>query len=364
MQIVYYHFFNQTGYSCSAQDYILSMTRTCPEINVKSVPINPTTHVGIGPNRNQLFAALTRKPITSPFVVLTHTTPDRFKKLKGSSRNVGFCLYETIGLPPAWVTHMNKMDRIVTASDFNRQSFMSDGVTVPIFTVPHCFDERLFNQDCVSFGRYQQFTFMGLGTWKQRKNWETLIRGFYLAFRKSDDVCLVIKTDKPADLQAAVARIKKLPEFRSKDTAPIYPERRSLCTFEEIPHIMKQADVIVSTSLGEGFGLVGMHSMALKIPLITVNYGGATQYAKQEYCTLIEPSRFEKILMLDKIPQFRSRIWPTVTVESVAEALKFCRSSPAVISHKAEKAYEFVHRTMGYQAIGPLFASALTGDLT
>ncbi len=252
MQIHYHAYANQTGYSISAQDYILAMLHVDPGIDIKFHPQN-RHHLGISPNRRQLLKSLQNKPDQSDQIHIYHTTPYRYRRTKGSKKSIGICLFETINPPKQWVNEMNTMDAIIVASAFNEGVFKASGVERPIHVVPHCFDTTMFHRDVEPTGRYQLTTFLSIGTWKKRKNWEGLIKAFYDGFSAKDGVCLLIKTDKPRELQSMVQRIKRTCEWRSKDTAPVYSEENLACYFEEIPKIMKKGDIYVCASRGEGF---------------------------------------------------------------------------------------------------------------
>jgi glycosyltransferase involved in cell wall biosynthesis len=200
-------------------------------------------------------------------------------------------------------------------------------------------------------------TFLSIGTWKNRKNWEMLIKAFYDGFSKKDNVCLLLKTDKPDSLQDLVVRVKRQCEWRSKDTAPIYSEENQGCYFEDIPKIMKKGDVYISASLGEGFGLPGLHAMALGLPVITVRFGGSLEYALPDICTYIEPKSYKTYNVMDGIPQFNNCIWPVLRIGDVRDAMRKVYEDYPTESKNA--AYKYAHKNFSYEAIGPKFVEAV-----
>lgn len=359
MQLIYNHFLNHTGYSIAAQDYILSILRVSHNFDIRSIPYNTSIRSGISVQRQQFFNQLINKKVNNPFTCFSHSTPDRFVKLKGASLNAGFCIFETITIPDHWVKHMNTMDLIVTASDFNRLCFINCGVKQPIKVVPHAFDELLFNKSSKNTGRYKLFTFLSIGTWRKRKNWETLIKSFYEAFEQKDEVCLLIKTDKLSEMQSLITKTKQMPQWKSKQTAPIFLENKALCSFEEIPEIIKKADVYVNASLGEGYGLSGMQALAMNIPILITKFGGSLEYAKPEFSTYIEPNGYSTLPNMDNFPQFKNAIWPQIEINEVAEKMKYMKTNYSDVMAKTEKGYNFVHMNMSYNAIGPKILSAL-----
>ncbi len=348
MQIHYHCYLNQTGYSVAAQEYILSMLHVDPSIDIKIHPQN-RHHLGISPNRRQLLKSLQSRPDQSDQIHIYHTTPYRYRRAKGSKKSIGICLFETINPPKQWVNEMNTMDAIVVASAFNQGIFEASGVERPIHIVPHCFDTTMFHREVRPTGRYQPTTFLSIGTWKKRKNWEGLIKAFYDGFSAKDGVCLLAKTDKPRELQSMVQRIKRTCEWRSKDTAPVYSEENLACYFEEIPKIMKKGDIYVCASHGEGFGLPGMHAMALGVPLVTTRYGGVLEYALPGLCTYIQPAGYKTQAEMDGVPQFNNCIWPHLKIGEIRDRMRQARNAPA---SQVDAAYDFIHKTFNYDVIG------------
>lgn len=357
MQLVYHAYMNATGYSIAAQDYILAMKELRPDLNVKLHYMNLATHTGISPNRHQYFTAMNKEENSLPQVAVYHCIPQRYRRPRGPKKFFGVTLFETMTPPSGWIKMMNEMDEIITASQFNARVFKQHGLTIPVQVIPHAFDKKLFHKDVVPHGRYRQFTFMSIGTWKKRKNWEQLIKAFYDGFERKDNVCLLIKTDKIKELEQMVLTIKRTCEWRSKETAPIYAEQKNNCHFEEIPALMKKCDVYVSPSLGEGFGLPGLHAMALGIPVITTKYGGVTEYAKPETCTFIEPKEYKTLPTMDGIPQFNNCIWPVLRITDVRDAMRSVYDNYP--QEKAMVAYQFVHENFNYDVIGQKFLEAL-----
>jgi len=359
MQINYHGYFNQTGYSIAAQDYLLSMLHVRPDLDIKVHFVNKKIGDGVSSNRKQLFTSLSKKTITEPSVNIYHCIPPRYRRPHGKSKHIGICVFETINIPKNWIEIMNNMDAIITASEFNKQIFITNGLKVPVHVIPHCFDTKLFNQKTKPFGRYNKMTFLSIGTWKKRKNWESLIKGWYEAFELKHNVCLLIKTDKPGELKSLVQKVKQNDKWRAKATAPIYCEENALCNFEEIPNFMKKGHIYINCSLGEGFSISGLHAMALKMPIIMTRFGGCLEYAKPELCTYFEPQKYQTIPVMDNIPQLSNCIWPYISTEEIASKMIYILKKTKEREEKAEQAYNYVHNNFTYEVIGNKFLEIL-----
>ena len=359
MQLNYFFYANSTGYGTSAQDNIFAMLKVKPDVDIRVHYMNGDISGGISSNRKQLLTALHKKEARTPSLNLYHSIPIRYRRPPGKTKHFGFCVFETINPPEDWIETMNNMDGILTASRFNKSIFENSGVKVPITVVPHCFDPKLFHKQVKPRGSYRQTTFISLGTWKERKNWKGLIKAWYEAFEEKNDVCLLIKTDKPNELKRAVQESKRTSQWRSKSTAPIYCEENPICDFEEIPRFLKKGDIYISTSLGEGFGLGGMNSMALGIPVITTRFGGCLQYAEPDLCTYLEPSRYRRIPIMDKIPQLSNCIWPQIDTKEIVQKMRYVFMNVKDREIKAEKAYKMVHEQYTYDVVGKAMLNVL-----
>jgi len=360
MQLDFKFYLNSTGYSIASQESILSVRHIDPEFNIKATFLNVQADAGVSRNRRQIFAAMKATPPASEQVSLYQSIPYLYRRLRHAKKHIGFCVFETINPPKEWIKLMNEMDSILTATMFNKRIFEQAGVTLPITVIPHCFDPKMFNKDVKPNGRYDKTTFFAMGTWKNRKNWPTLIKAFYDAFEVKDNVCLLIKTDNPSVLEAEVMRIKRAGEWRSKRTAPIYTEKRAHCDFEDIPSIMKKGDIYVSTSLGEGFGISGMNAMALGIPVITPRFGGCLEYALPDLCTYINPKSYKTYRVMDGITQFNNCIWPVLSIGDTRDAMRSVYENFKDAEKKAAAAYKYVHNNFTYDVIGPKFIEAVS----
>ena len=363
MQLNYHAYMNQSGYSVAASDYLFSLLSNYPDINIKLHLINKKLGDGISSNRKQILGSLEKKERTEPSIDFYHCIPPRYRRQKGVSKHIGFCVFETINPPKNWVEMMNNMDSIVTASHFNKNTFAEAGVKVPISVVPHCFDARLFNKNVKNSGRYGRTTFISIGTWKKRKNWEMLIRGWYEAFENKHNVCLLIKTDKPNELKAMVQQIKQNSDWRAKNTAPIYCEEKVLVDFEDIPSLLRKGDIYVSASIGEGFALPVLHAMAMGIPVLTTRFGGVLEYAKPELCNYFEPLRYITIPLMDNIPQLTNCIWPYISIKEIAQKMQKVLFDIKDREIKAERAYEYVHANLTYNPIAKKMFKAIWGEI-
>lgn len=350
MEILYNMYCNATGYSVSSQDYVMSLLGT-NECKIKLQPVNQR-FVGISKSRLEWIDSLRKTEISDNYISIQQCIPPVYSQFK-KHKNIGIAVFETIDPPKSWITNTNKMDLILFPSHFNKNTFISAGLKTPSEVIPHCFDVKLFNDKVKPKGRYNRFTFMYIATYRQRKNFDELINGYYDAFSDSDNVCLIIKTDKAKQLNGLILSIKSQ-KWRSKNTSPIYLDDQ-IIDFEEIPSYMKKADVVISPSRGEGFNIPCLHALALKVPVIVTRYGGCLEYSKPEYVTYFEPSEYKRQPNIDNLPQFHNKIWAEVKAGEIRDKLVYAFNNYAELTKKTDIAYAYVHENYNYESTGKLF---------
>ncbi len=122
-------------------------------------------------------------------------------------RSAAITMHELDHLPESkrdWVEILNRLDLVITPTEWNRETWERAGVTTPITIVPLGIDPALYYP---ATGRHCTFLSVheNLGGETSRENWRETLRAYLCAFAGEDDVRLVIKTWKwkPAEFEQA-----------------------------------------------------------------------------------------------------------------------------------------------------------------
>jgi glycosyltransferase involved in cell wall biosynthesis len=122
-------------------------------------------------------------------------------------RSAAITMHELDHLPPDkrhWPAVLNRLDLVITPTNWNREVWERAGVTTPIEVVPLGVDTELFYP-----ATGLRCTFLcvheNLGGSTSRENWSQTLRVYLETFTREDDVRLVIKTWKwkPEEFQLA-----------------------------------------------------------------------------------------------------------------------------------------------------------------
>lgn len=348
--IDYFCFLNSSGYSQAAQDTIWALENSRHfDVRVTCLHRTPIKNA-FSRSSLRFFTDLCDKPHSPNAIQVFHCIPEKQTKFRKLSRAVSFATYETYEPPVQWISSLNRMDAVICPSNFNYKIFAHAGIKRPLFHIPHGLDTSKWNDSVIPSSKHNEFTFLFVGTWRKRKGWENLIHAWLQEFSSKDNVKLLIHTDKAERASKDISAIKKILGMEKKDTALIKIED-TVIDDASLPSFFKSFDCLVAPSLGEGFGLPALQCMALKVPVITTNFGGCVDYASDQTCTLLEPAGFIVHDCMDNIPQFRNRKWPRITVQSIRDAMRLVFENDSEIKLKAESAYNNVQDNFGNQMI-------------
>ena len=355
--IEYIAFFNETGYGQAAFDVVSALLET-KQYDIRVVPLNGSlSKQSFSKKSLSILDPLFRKLPNPRATQVYHCIPPMQMRIPRTYKSIGFATFETFEPPEKWVELLNRLDAIACPSQFNYKIFAHAGIYKPMFYLPHTFNSESWHKDVIPLDKHDKYTFLFVGTWKKRKGWQELIEAFCREFSSSDNVQLLIKTDKTQLATQEVAKIKTTLGLK-KEFAPILFERR---IFDDsyLPSFYKSANCLVMPTLGEGFGLPGLQCMAIKVPIIITNFSGCQDYASEDRCTLIEPSGFMLHSNMDNIVQFSNKKWPRITIQSVQDAMRRVYSNQDETMEKADRAYDYVHNNFTYRVAADAFGKIM-----
>ena len=354
IKINYCCFLNQSGYSVAAQDYILALHQSGRyDIKITALAGKPS-RPAVSDERYSIFSKMIKKEHDLDSIQILHSIPTLQKNIKiKNKRQISFATFETYEPPVNWVKILNQNDAIITPSFFNYKIFAHLNIKKPLFHIPHCLDFDMFNIKVTPMKKYDKFSFLFLGTWKERKGYKQLIEAWFSEFKQEDNVQLIIKTDKSKQARTYIEKIKKEMGI-SKGFAPILIENK-VFSETEMPHFLKSFDCLILPTMGEGFNLPGLQCMALGVPVAITNFSGCQDYANDSTATMLEPRGFVLKKNMDGIPQFRNKKWAFVSVEDIKKVMREIINNPAKIIEKSKNAYEKVSTEFTYQKTEELF---------
>lgn len=212
----------------------------------------------------------------SPDAALRFCYPPHVDDMRGNVRVIHSYGWEETGFPAEYVAAFNrKLDLVTVLSKEVEKILRDNGVRIPIAVTGAGVDHLLTVTGQPPVVEMRAFRFLHISSCFPRKGVDALLWAYGKAFRKHDDVSLVIKTF-PNPHNDVAYQIERL---REQD--PGYPH------VVLIDHESSQSEVVglyaachafVAPSRGEGFGLPLAEAMFFNLPVITTGWGGQLDF--------------------------------------------------------------------------------------
>ena len=303
---------------------------------------------------DMLLTAITEKtPDTNMPQIIWGQAPLFFKN--SGRYKIGHCEFEGAEWPRSWVPYCNAMDEVWVPTKWDREKAIKAGVNKPIYIVYQGIDKDYYHPKIapMKIDVPQSFRFIVTAAWDPRKNLDGLIKTFARTFKKTDDVCLVVKTMNTGLVTSIVEEIKKLN----------IPEGSGLVYIKEedwpathLPAFYNMGHCFVLPTHGEGWGLPVFEALACGVPTITTGWGVPNE-------VLMDPDDPKKPLgglhLLDyHIVQAQSNYtyledakWAEPNLQQLAEKMRYVYENYAKEKKAALKTSEYVREKFDWHEV-------------
>lgn len=357
-----------SGYASAARGYLRACERSGINVQAKdrSRSIN-LKNKGIDEGVLAMYERLRKTPVPVDCPAVQHQVPDAFYRDRKARLSVGYTIFEMTRIPDAWVGPCNGMDAIWTGSQYSKGAFGAAGVTVPIEVLPHAIDLDAYSPAGPAWDieNRRSFAFLSVFDFTARKAWRDLLRAYWNAFSKKDDVCLILKCyfgdfsdDARKDIIRRIARYKG--DVGAKDAAPILLYGHDVPS-ADMPSLYRAADCYVGVSR-EGFGLSYAEAMACGLPCIGPERGGTREYMTDENSYLVRHVEDEPISpeVSAMFPAFEGLEWARHDWEHLSSLMRKVREDEDGRAKIAERGLRDVTANLSYEKVGGRIKKLLT----
>jgi hypothetical protein len=222
------------------------------------------------------------------FYIGTPKLPDR-----GTDYNISYFYWETDSLPSKWIPIIHQYDEIWTPCNLVKEAVIKAGFKKPVIVVPtpnlnysnisKVQIPHLAKKDKVL--SKDTFKFYYIFQWQYRKGYDVLIKAYFDAFTKNENVILILKTNKLSGSQDEfLSKIKKEVKRFKKERLNC-PEIYVIPNFissDEIAALHKYCDAYVAPNRGEGWGMPIVAAAKEENLIITTKFGGAAEFLDEK----------------------------------------------------------------------------------
>lgn len=268
------------GWGMAAKDCIKAISTQMPNLTTR-----PIYFIAQNSDPGNEIVEYENSLYKSYDIVFQNTLPHCITINKKIKKNVGLFFLETNNISKSiCVKTLNQLDEILVSSKQEEKSLRESNVTTKIKVISQPlnidFIEKHKNHT-FNFGtKNSSFRFYTICEYIERKNIKDLLIAFHLAFKNTDNVSLVIKTNKPGmNSRDAKQEIEKdINEIKKKLNIKQFYKRDILITDrlsdEDMIGLHNSCDCFVMPSYGEAFCRPAAEALVLgKTPIVTDNTG-------------------------------------------------------------------------------------------
>ena len=358
MRVEYHSFLAPNGYTQAAIDNIKSMQSVGINVSLRCVHGKMVGN-GFSINEIKWITSLLSSMSLEDDIQFLHAIPTRWKSISLKKRKVALFVFENEKIPELWLSSLRSCEAVIVPSFFNKKSLDNCGVD-NVYVIPHSIDSSVWNNNLTMprSDNGNEIKVITIGTWRKRKNWKQMTLAMCEAIRCNKRIHWTMKIDRsqPAlvEIQSWLKDISCLELLNSN----IHIDSRVLDE-NSLARLVSSHDILLSASLGEGFGLPAMQACFAGLLVVCPNYGGYAEFFDQKCYYEIKSSGFCQIDKMDNLAQFEKLYWPTYDKDSILNALYLCMSnlymSKAIIDIVAKESI----KKFNHQAVGLSFLNVL-----
>lgn len=276
--------------------------------------------------------ALRGRPLSGPAdVTIRHHFPPNWTR-PADGKLVVIQPWEYGHLPHEWVHGARSADEIWAYSRFVREVYARSGVPAEqIRVVPLGIRPELFQPEGPRYPlpttKGTRFLFVGGAL--DRKGADLLLQAYLRAFRKEDDVCLVVKDMGTRTFYRGQTFADA---FRQVQQDPHAPEVHYLdedLNDLELAALYRSCTAVVLPYRGEGFGLSPLEGMACGLPVIVTSGGPTDDYVSDETGLRVpHRKRYTGTAHLGPFPCTGDPWQLEPDLDALADALRWVRNHP------------------------------------
>jgi len=262
--------------------------------------------------------------------------------------------WEFGSLPKEWVDVFSKdVDEMWVPSNYVREVYIESGIPKDrVFVIPNGFNPNKFNRNGEKYAlkTKKKFKFLFVGGTIYRKGIDILLKAYTTHFKKSDDVCLVIKDMGGNSFYDRQTFTNQINEIINDKNAPDIEYIDEFLSEEELRGLYQTVDILVHPYRGEGFGLPILESMACGTSVIVTNGGAALDFCNAENSFLVDAEKtFYKEKKVGELETVNHPWLYEVSLDELKSKMKYVFENVLEVKEKGKKSFEYVHSNFTWE---------------
>lgn len=357
--IVYAPVWGQSGFEQLSRGLFLALDQMGVQIELRPAEDWNQERVGLPHDTIQRLIRMTNTRVT-PFAPHVLYQLPKGQPIHKDAPVICYTLFETDRCPLPWVGALNRMDRVIVFSEFNRKSWSETGIDEDhIRALPPAVNSFVYTPDGpkYEFLDAKGFKFLLSGDFTERKNFEAVIEAYVKEFEAEEAVTLIVK----AHYGGFVKRNRKDCLNRLSDIAGRFSNGKPIpkilfwgdkVSDQAMAAIYRSTDAFVLASRGEGLGMQYLEAMASGIPVIACDWGAQTDFLNRQnsYPVASTLRWIDDPNYITKCVQALNSKWCQVDIGDLRHAMRHVVSNHGEASEKAARALEWV-RTKTWQGM-------------
>jgi len=247
--------------------------------------------------------------------------------------------WEETGFPIGWAFDFNHaLDGMSCLSSHVMKTLIDHGVDIPL-TVSGCGVRQTEKTAPQKQKNTERVVFLHVSSCFPRKGVDSLLQAYVKAFTADDPVLLKIKTfnNPHNDVPEQIEKLTK-----SVPNHPAIEVNFASLSDAEMSELYQSADVLVTPSRAEGFGLPIFEAALHGVPSIVTGWGGHMDLCSDENAWLLD---FSFTQATSHLPVYDSA-WAEPSIDHLVKLFKVAYAEPSVL--RAERANRLVERIRAY----------------
>jgi len=239
----------------------------------------------------------------------------------GRGKKIGWPIFELDSFNEIEMHHLAFPDELVVCSQWAADIIETE-LKRKAHVVPLGVDPSVFYPGEKERDDSKPFSFLNMGKWEVRKGHDVLADIYNMAFRKDDNVKLVVHAPFAASEKERQDWISYYKNTKMGDSIEFL--QRKLPTHKEVAQCMREHDCGIFPARAEGWNMELLEMMAVGKPVIALNASAQTQYCTEDNCRLVDFEELEPAV--DGIWFHGQGSWPKIETKQMQEMADHMRA--------------------------------------